>query len=60
MPFFTKGVDRHISAYQYGRVLAVYATTREHIAAVAVDYAADAGLTIRYGLDHGALVFPPV
>ena len=38
----------------------VYITTREHIAAVAVDYAADAGLTIRYGLDHGALVFPPV
>ena len=38
----------------------VYITTREHIAAVAVDYAADAGLTIRYGLDHGALVFPPI
>ena len=38
----------------------VYITTREHIAAVAVDYAADAGLTICYGLDHGALVFPPV
>ena len=38
----------------------VYITTREHIASVAVDYAADAGLTIRYGLDHGALLFPPV
>lgn len=37
-----------------------YITTREHIASVAVDYAADAGISIRYGLDHGALVFPPI
>lgn len=37
-----------------------YITTREPVCSYAVDYAADAGLTIRYGLDHGALVFPPV
>jgi len=37
-----------------------YITTREPVCSYAVDYAADAGLMIRYGLDHGALVFPPI
>ena len=37
-----------------------YITTREPVCSYAVDYAADAGLTIRYGLDHGALLFPPI
>ena len=37
-----------------------YITTREPICSYAVDYAADAGLAIRYGLDQGALLFPPV
>lgn len=38
----------------------IYITTREPVCSHAVDYAADAGLTIRYGLDHGGLVFPPL
>lgn len=38
----------------------VYITTREPVCSHAVDYATDAGLTIRYGLDHGGLVFPPL
>ena len=38
----------------------VYITTREPVCSYAVDYAADAGLTIRYGGDHGSLVFPPL
>ena len=37
-----------------------YITTREAICSSAVDYAGDAGLTIRYGLDQGVLLFPPV
>ena len=37
-----------------------YITTREPVCSYAVDYAADAGLTIRYGLDYGALLFPPI
>ena len=37
-----------------------YITTREPICSRAVDYAADAHLAIRYGLDQGALLFPPV
>ena len=35
-----------------------YITTREPICSHAVDYAADAGVAIRYGLDRGALLFP--
>lgn len=37
-----------------------YITTREPVCSCAVDYAGDAGLAVRYGLDHGALLFPPV
>ena len=37
-----------------------YITTREAICSSAVDYAGDAGLTIRYGLDQGVLLFPSV
>ena len=37
-----------------------YITTREDISSLAVDYAADAGLDIRYSLDQGALLFPPL
>ena len=37
-----------------------YITTREAICSHALDYTMDAGLTIRYGLDQGALLFPPV
>ena len=35
-----------------------YITTREHISSLAVDYASDANVRIRYGLDQGALLFP--
>jgi len=37
-----------------------YITTREPVCSYAVDYAADAHLPIRYGLDAGRLVFPPL
>ena len=37
-----------------------YITTREYVSTLAVDFADDAGLAIRYGLDQGALLFPPV
>ena len=35
-----------------------YITTREPISSIAVDYASDANVRIRYGLDQGALLFP--
>ena len=35
-----------------------YITTREHISSLAVDYASDANVRIRYGLDQGTLLFP--
>ena len=35
-------------------------TTRSAISSVCVDYAADGNAAIRYGLDRGALLFPPV
>ena len=35
-----------------------YITTREPISSLAVDYASDANVRIRYGLDQGALLFP--
>ena len=38
----------------------IYITTREDSCSIAVDYAADAGLMIRYGLDPRELLFPPV
>ena len=38
----------------------VYITTREGISSICVDYAADADLCIRYGLDHHSLLFPPM
>ena len=37
-----------------------YITTKETTCSHAVDYAADAGVAIRYGLDRGALLFPPI
>ena len=37
-----------------------YITTREPVCSYAVDYAADADLTIRYGLDRGTLLFPQI
>lgn len=37
-----------------------YITTREPVCSYAVDYAADGGCDIRYGLDYGALLFPPL
>ena len=37
-----------------------YITTREAVCSYAVDDASDARLTIHYGLDQGALIFPPV
>ena len=35
-------------------------TTKEDVSSRAADDAADAGLTIRYGLDPAALIFPPL
>jgi len=37
-----------------------YITTRKPVCSYAVDYAADAGIAIRYGLDQRALLFPPI
>ena len=38
----------------------VLITTKEDVSSRAADDAADAGLTIRYGLDPAALIFPPL
>ena len=37
-----------------------YITTKEAVCSLAIDYATDAHLAIRYGRDQGALLFPPV
>lgn len=42
------------------RAASAYITTREAISSTAVEDAAAAGLAIRYGLDVGAFLFPPI
>lgn len=38
----------------------VYITTRDSVCSSAADYAYEAGVLIRYGLDHPSFVFPPL